>query len=308
MTDGTMVAHDIEMIDTRLGGYDGMTAAYLIRSGGPTLIETGSQTSAQTVIDALTERGIGPDDLRQIVLTHIHLDHCGGVGDVARAFPAARVVVHRRGARHLAEPDRLLESSFAVYGDLKDLYGGLTPVPAERIAAVEEGDRIDLGAGRHLDVLDAPGHARHQMALIDSDDGVVFTGDSLGVRFQGSELYPTIPPPDFDIDRGLDTLRRIDAVGATRLLLPHFGPIDDPATQIALAAERQRALADAALTGWAEGGAAGVAAAVDRMLPLEAVVTDDAGLGRWRAVLWADNNPPGLVEWMRLRERAAADG
>jgi len=292
----------ITIIDTLLGGHTGMTAAYLVEGDGPTLIETGSQTSADVVIRALREFGIGPNDLRQIVLTHIHLDHCGGVGDVAAAFPSASVVVHRRGAKHLAEPARLLESSFAVYGDLAPLYGGLTPVPKERIVAVEEGARIDLGGGRFFDVIDAPGHARHQMALVDTDHGRIFTGDALGVRFPGSEIYPTVPPPDFDIDMALTTLARIDERKATKLLLPHFGPIDDPETAIEVAGERQRILSEAALEGWKQSGEAGVAAEVDRRLPMEAVITDEPGRARWRAVLWADNNPPGLVEWIKLRE------
>lgn len=278
-----------------------MTAAYLVHADGPTLVETGSQTSAPTVIAALRDQGIGPNDLRQIVLTHIHLDHCGGVGDVAAAFPSARVVVHRRGAKHLAEPARLLESSFAVYGDLAPLYGGLTPVAKERIVAVEEGGRIELGDGWHFDVIDAPGHARHQMALVDSDHGRIFTGDALGVRFPGSEIYPAIPPPDFDIDRALTTLARIAERQPTTLLLPHFGPVDDPQSAIEVAGERQRILSEAALEGWREAGEAGVAPAVARRLPMEAVITDDPGRARWRSVLWADNNPPGLVEWIKLR-------
>lgn len=296
----------VTLIDTMLAGHTGMTAAYLVAGHGATLVETGAQTSAKTVIDRLGALGVGPGDLRQIVLTHIHLDHCGAVGEVAAAFPDARIVVHRRGARHLSEPSRLLESSFAVYGDLAPLYGGLTPVAPDRVDAVEEGARIDLGGGRHFDVLDAPGHARHQMALVDSEAGVIFTGDALGVRFPGSEIYPTIPPPDFDIDRALTTLRRIGERAPEKLLMPHFGAVDDAPQMIGLAAERQRILAEAAIEGWREAGADGVAPAVARRLPMEAVVTDEPGRARWRAMLWAENNPPGLVEWLRLREDAAA--
>ncbi len=308
MADGVDAGPGIEIIDTLLGGQTGMTAAYLIEEGGPTLVETGAQTSAQTLIAALTDRGIGPNDLRQVILTHIHLDHCGGVGDIAQAFPSARVVVHRRGARHLADPTRLVESSIAVYGALAPLYGRLTPVPAERIDAVEEGARIDLGAGRTLDVIDAPGHARHQMALVDAAHGVVFTGDALGVRFPGSEVYPAIPPPDFDLDMALTTLRRIAERQPTRLLLPHFGPVDAPQEAVATAGERQRILAEAALAGWEAGGEEGVWDEVSRRLPMEAVVTDEPGRERWRAVLWADNNPPGLIEWIKGREARAAEG
>lgn len=298
LTEDLHVTPDITLIDTMLGGHAGLTAAYLIRTDRLTLIETGSQTSAEGLIAALRERGIGPDDLDQIVLTHIHLDHCGGVGDVMQAFPRARLYVHRRGAKHLAEPTRLLESSFAVYGDLAPLYGGLRPVDAARIESVEEGGTIPLGAGRHFEVMDAPGHARHQMALLDSESGTLFTGDALGVRFPGSELYPTVPPPDFNLDMALTTLSRLRERGAERLALPHFGVIDDPETGIAVAVERQTLLAEAALRGWRSGGTeAAVGDEMNRSLPVEAVVTDDAGRRRWEVTLWADNNIPGLALW-----------
>lgn len=297
-TDDPLVTPDITLIDTMLGGQSGLTAAYLVRADRLTLVETGSQTSAEGLISALGDHGIGPDDLDQVVLTHIHLDHCGGVGDVMRAFPRARLYVHRRGARHLAEPTRLLESSFAVYGDLAPMYGGLRPVEAERIESVEEGGRIPLGGGRELEVMDAPGHARHQMALLDTHSGTLFTGDALGVRFPGSEMYPTVPPPDFDFEMALTTLRRLDERSAERLALPHFGVIDDPGPAIEVAAERQTTLAEAALRGWRGGGTAeAVGQEIERTLPVTDVVTDAPGRHRWEITLWADNNVPGLALW-----------
>ena len=304
MTDtaDVLVTPDITLIDTMLGGQSGLTAAYLLRTDRLTLVETGSQTSAEGLISVLRDRGIGPDDLDQVVLTHIHLDHCGGVGDVMQAFPRARLYVHRRGARHLAEPARLLESSFAVYGDLAPMYGGLRPVEAERIEAVEEGARIPLGRGRELEVMDAPGHARHQMALLDSHSGTLFTGDALGVRFPGSEMYPTVPPPDFDLDMSLTTLRRLAERSAERLAIPHFGVIDDPAPAIEVAGARQAALAEAALRGWRDGGTVeAVGQEIDRTLPVADVVTDTPGRRRWEMTLWADNNVPGLALWAEAR-------
>lgn len=296
------------LLDTMLAGETGLTCAYLITGERTTLVETGSQTSADGLAAQLTAHGLGPADLDQVVLTHIHLDHCGGVGDVMRAFPRATLYVHRRGARHMADPTRLLESSFAVYGELAPMYGGLTPVDAERIVAVEEGGTIDLGGGRTLSVMDAPGHARHQMGLLDSESGDLFTGDALGVRFPGSEVYPTVPPPDFNLDMAMRTLERMRDLGPARLLLPHFGPIDDPGVAIETAAERQRILAEAAREGWAAGGGeASVAARIAATLPVEDVVVDDAGRHRWRLTLWADNNVPGLAEWARAQDESADD-
>src|SRR3954453_4896512 len=109
---------DVFVVDTQMSGYAGITSAYVLRTERPCLVETGTATSAATVVDALGELGIGPDDLATIVVTHVHLDHAGGVGDLAEAFPRAGVVVHEAGARHLAEPDRLLASARRVFGSV----------------------------------------------------------------------------------------------------------------------------------------------------------------------------------------------
>ncbi len=115
-------------IDTRLGGWDRVTAGYLVEGPSPVLVETGSQSSVPIVLKALSDHGLGPLDLAAIVVTHIHLDHAGGVGDIARAFPKATVLVHPRGARHLADPSRLVASAATVYGGALDsLYGRLEP-------------------------------------------------------------------------------------------------------------------------------------------------------------------------------------
>src|SRR5208283_4364795 len=134
----TPLGHEVFEIDTRMAGYHGITAGYLIRSDRPCLVETGTAPSAPVVRDALASLGVGPQDLATVVVTHIHLDHAGGVGDIAGMFPAARVVVHTKGARHLADPARLMASARMVYGDALDtLFGSLAPTPAERIETVE---------------------------------------------------------------------------------------------------------------------------------------------------------------------------
>src|SRR5438270_12744019 len=128
---------DVYMIDTAMSGYSGITAAYAILGSRPCLVETGTATSAPVVREALAGLGVGADDLATIVVTHIHLDHAGGVGDLAAAFPSAEVVVHERGARHLVSPERLLASARRVYGDVMDtMFGELLPTPVERVRAL----------------------------------------------------------------------------------------------------------------------------------------------------------------------------
>src|SRR5579863_6935300 len=130
----TPLGHDVFEIDTRMAGYSQITAGYLILADRPCLVETGTAPSAPVVRDALAALGVGPGDLATVVVTHIHLDHAGGVGDIAAMFPAAEIVVHERGARHLADPSRLMDSARRVYGSaLETLFGELKPTPAERI-------------------------------------------------------------------------------------------------------------------------------------------------------------------------------
>jgi glyoxylase-like metal-dependent hydrolase (beta-lactamase superfamily II) len=176
------LGHDVYQIDTFMAGYSRITAGYLIRGDRPCLVETGTAPSAPLVREALASLGVGPADLATVVVTHIHLDHAGGTGDIAGMFPGAEVVVHERGARHLADPTRLMASARSVWGDeLDQLFGTLAPTPAERIRTVDRTGTIDLGGGRRLDCHYAPGHARHHVALIDSVSGDLYVGDAAGI-------------------------------------------------------------------------------------------------------------------------------
>jgi glyoxylase-like metal-dependent hydrolase (beta-lactamase superfamily II) len=225
----TDLGHDVFQIDTRMAGYDGITASYLIRGDRPCLVETGTAPSAPLVRDALAALGVGPADLATIVVTHIHLDHAGGTGDVAAMFPGAEVVVHELGARHLADPSRLMASARMVYGDeLDGLFGSLAPTAAERIRAVAGTGVVDLGGGRRLDSHYSPGHARHHVGLLDSASGDLYVGDAAGIYIQETgDMRPATPPPDFDLGVALDSLRLFGALGPTRLLFAHFGPVSD---------------------------------------------------------------------------------
>jgi glyoxylase-like metal-dependent hydrolase (beta-lactamase superfamily II) len=225
----TDLGHEVFQIDTRMAGYDGITAGYLIRGDRPCLVETGTAPSAPVVRDALAVLGVGPDDLATIVVTHIHLDHAGGTGDLAGLFPGAEVVVHELGARHLADPSRLMASARMVYGDeLDGLFGTLAPTPADRIRAVERTGVVDLGGGRRLDSHYSPGHARHHVGLLDSASGDLYVGDAAGIYIQETgDLRPATPPPDFDLEVALESLRTFRALRPARLLFSHFGPVTD---------------------------------------------------------------------------------
>jgi glyoxylase-like metal-dependent hydrolase (beta-lactamase superfamily II) len=243
-------------IDTLLGGWERVTAGFLIEGPAPVLVETGSQSSVPVLLQALAEHGVGPEDLAGIAVTHIHLDHAGGVGDVTRVFPKAVIYVHPRGARHLADPSRLIASAATVYGDALDsLYGRLEPTPADRVKAVEDGTEIDVGGGRALTVVHSPGHAKHHMALHDSDSGLLFVGDSVGVRLPGAgPLRPATPPADFDLAQALDSLRRYAERSPSALALAHYGVLpDDPGPALENAGDVLREWAGVASTAWNTG-------------------------------------------------------
>ena len=207
------IAAGVLEIDTMLGGWERVTAGYLIEGPAPVLIETGSQTSVPVLLAALGQIGVGPAELAGVAVTHIHLDHAGGVGDVARAFPSATVYVHEKGARHLADPTRLIDSAARVYGPLLDsLYGRLDPTPPERIHVLDDGEEIEVGPGRTLVAVDSPGHAKHHVGLHDSLSGVLFAGDAVGVKLpDGGVLRPSTPPPDFDLDQAITSLGKFAA-------------------------------------------------------------------------------------------------
>ena len=242
----TPLGDDVFQIDTRMAGYHGITAGYLIRSDRPCLVETGTASSAPVVRDALAALGVGPQDLSTVVVTHIHLDHAGGVGDIAQLFPAARVVVHTKGARHLADPSRLMASARMVYGDDLDwLFGTLAPTPAERIETVEDTGTVDLGGGRRLDSHYSPGHAKHHIGLLDSVSGDLYVGDAAGMYLpETGDLRAGTPPPDFDLDTALNSVALFGALRPQRLLFSHYGPVADVQQTLERSAEEIKVWVD----------------------------------------------------------------
>jgi glyoxylase-like metal-dependent hydrolase (beta-lactamase superfamily II) len=242
---------DVFAIDTRLSDHPGITSAYLIAGDAPCLVETGTATSVPHVVAGLAALGVDADDLATIVVTHIHLDHAGGAGHLAAAFPRARVVVHPAGARHLVDPQRLMASARRVFGDrvIGRVFGDLQPTPAERVDALADGETVDLGGGRRLTAWDSPGHARHHLGLLDSQTGDLYVGDAAGLWFaETGEVRPATPPPEFDLEAALTSLRRFADAAATRLLFSHFGPAPDPAGTLDRAADELRAWVDEVVT------------------------------------------------------------
>jgi glyoxylase-like metal-dependent hydrolase (beta-lactamase superfamily II) len=308
------VADGIMAIDTFMGGRARYTAAYLLDAAEQTLVETGPGTSVEPVTAALDHLGIEPRALAHIVLTHIHLDHAGGVGQLAERFPSATVWVHERGAPHLVNPSRLVASTARVWGEreMRELFGPAQPLDDERVRSLRDGDVIRMG-DRELEVLDTPGHASHHVALIDSRTGAAFTGDALGIHVPDLPvLRPATPPPEFDLERYVASIERIRAAARSILLFAHFGPLPEVDATCDLANRRVRDWANVVEIALRETEDPDELAA-----RLEAAALDDIETGaeatldlemledRLRLLSSIRMNAQGLARyWRRRRERA----
>ena len=305
------IAPGIRQLDTLLGGMDRMTAGFLIEGPEPALVETGSQSSAATVREALRAAGLGPADLRWLIVTHIHLDHAGAVGDLARDFPSATVVVHEKGARHLQDPSRLIDSAARVYGPLLDgLYGRLEAVPEDRLIAAADGFRVDVGGGRTLVMVDSPGHAKHHHAVLDERTGTLMVGDAVGVRLPDiGVLRPATPPPDFDLEQAVASLRRFRALRPQQVVLTHYGPVEAPDDTLAEAEDVLRhwvEVAERTMAAAAESSIDTVAAALADAFATPPGALSPEALEKFEVLNGVHSNAAGIVRYLRRRDAEPA--
>lgn len=236
----TKIARRTWIGDSFLLGIPQTTGFFYLEADRPALIETSAAAVSDHVISTLKSAGV--DTLAYIVLTHIHLDHAGGAGQLADAYPEALVVVHQQGARHLVDPSRLEASAARVFGTERMLrhWGHLLPIAPDKLLAVDDGDVIDLG-DRQLDIIYAPGHAKHQVAIFDSDTEGVFLGDSAGIYVSEFEYQtPSAPPPDLDPDLAIQTLKKIGERSPALVFFTHFGIGYQPSELLTIAAEQYR--------------------------------------------------------------------
>ncbi len=305
---GTYIGPGVWEIDTRLGGWEKVTAGYLIEGPRPVLVETGSQSSAPALLSALAEHGVSAGDLAGVAVTHIHLDHAGGVGDVARAFPQATVYVHEKGARHLVDPERLVRSAAMVYGDLLDrLYGRIDPTPAQRIHVLADGEQIEVGPGRSLTTVDSPGHAKHHLALHDSESGILFAGDAVGVRLPDvGVLRPATPPADFDLEQAVSSLQKFRALVPNGVALAHYGLLPEPMELLAEAEDILRRWAGVAERAWRAGE--DIPTALEREFSPELAGVDPERRTKMETLNGIHSNAAGLRRWLEQREAGRLPG
>jgi glyoxylase-like metal-dependent hydrolase (beta-lactamase superfamily II) len=297
----TYIGPGVLQIDTLLGGWERMTAGYLIEGPEPVLIETGSQSSVPALLQALKDHGLSPDDLAGVAVTHIHLDHAGGVGDVAKAFPQATVYVHEKGARHLVDPSRLIDSAARVYGPLlDDLYGRLEPTPKDRLQVLRDGDQVRVGPNRSLVTVDSPGHAKHHLALHDSESGILFAGDAVGVRLPDAGiLRPATPPSDFDLDQAITSLRKFRARQPAGVALAHYGLLPDPLEMLEEAEMILRRWAEVAEAAWREDR--DIVDALEKAFGDDLKGTDPVDREKLDTLNGIHSNAAGLRRWLETR-------
>ncbi len=228
------VAPGVTLVDT---GYvsPGLAASYLVAGRDATaVVETGTALSVPRILAALAARNVARERVGWVIVTHVHLDHAGGAGALLRSLPAARLVVHPRGARHLVDPGKLLAGAGALYGGpegLRRLYGEVVPAPADRVVEAPDGFELDLG-DRPLRFLDSPGHARHHFVVLDRKTRGIFTGDTFGLSYRfldgpgGPFFFPTTTPVQLDPPALHASLDRILAERPERLYLTHYGMVE----------------------------------------------------------------------------------
>lgn len=224
--------HGISAIDAQFHRPNRAAIHLLVEKGTAALIDTGTAFSIPGVIEVLQQKNLAVEDIAYVILTHIHLDHAGGASECMRLFPNAKLVVHPRGASHMANPARLVAGAMSVYGEaeFKRVYGEIYPIDAERIIEAHDESRIDLN-GRSLLFLDTPGHARHHNCIYDEVSRSFFTGDTFGVSYRefdvnGMEfVFPTTSPVQFDPDAAHASIDRIMSYEPDYAFLTHYSRI-----------------------------------------------------------------------------------
>jgi glyoxylase-like metal-dependent hydrolase (beta-lactamase superfamily II) len=228
----------LRALDLEFQGRKGVICAYLLEKGGSlALLECGPASTVAALETRLLELGIEPSAIRDVLVTHIHLDHAGAAGWLAGL--GATIHCHPRAARHLVDPSRLLAGAREVYGEnMESLFGRTDPVPAAQVHVLEHGERLRLGE-LEIEALDTPGHARHHHAYL--CEGICFTGDVAGVRLSGSGyLSVASAPPQFEPEPLLKSLELLLSKAPQKLALTHFGLVDQADDHLAAYARRVR--------------------------------------------------------------------
>jgi len=248
------VAHKVYRFETPIPRVGGVFAVYLINEPQGVLIEPGPAAAVPIIQEAM--RRVGMKGLACIIPTHIHMDHAGGMGTLAQLFPQARVLVHPTGARHAIDPTRLIEGTRTVFGpDFEALYGPILPVPQSQVYVPQDGEVVSVD-GRELQVIYAPGHAQHHVAILDRSVRGLFCGEALGIPVHRTRplAFPSIAPPNFDPELYLSTIEKLRQL-QPRIVFYSHGPVvtREPESLMDSVAENTQAFGDLILNAMKQG-------------------------------------------------------
>ncbi len=217
------IGKGIFQIDLETGGFKQLIASYILRGEKNLIVDSGPTSSIPNLLLGLKEIGIKPQDVSYLALTHIHVDHGGGVGTLLKSLPKAKVIVHPRGLTHIVDPARLWAASKETLGFAAETFGAPEPVPQDKILLASEGLTFNLGAGLTLKTIETPGHAAHNLSYYEHLNKSLFAGDSAGAYFPEYEtVFPTTPPP-FRPDVALISIDKMIKLNPEALCYSHFG-------------------------------------------------------------------------------------
>jgi glyoxylase-like metal-dependent hydrolase (beta-lactamase superfamily II) len=223
----------MKTIDLQFQGHGRVIATAMLEGpSGVALVDPGPSSTLHALESGLRAEGHELNGVKALLLTHIHLDHAGASGTLAALLPALRVYVHERGAPHMIDPSKLMNSAERLYGERMDsLWGEMRPVAADRIEVLRGGERLEL-VGRTLQVAYTPGHASHHVSYLDHSSGIAYVGDTAGIRRAGNFIVAPTPPPDIDLEAWEPSLKIIEGWRASALFLTHFGAVTDVADHL----------------------------------------------------------------------------
>ena len=226
------IGENLFLIDLETGGFKNLIASYVLKGTKSIIVETGPSSSFPNLLSGLKDLNVKTEDVAYVAISHVHIDHGGGVGTLLKSLPNAKVIVHQRGARHLVNPEKLWLQSRVVLGNVAEIFGIPEPVPEDRILVASDGSSFDIGNGAALKAVETLGHASHHLSYHESLNGGIFVGDAAGAYINEFDvIVPTTPPP-FVLDAALESLSKLVGFAPRALYYSHFGKASSAITRL----------------------------------------------------------------------------
>ena len=225
------IGDNLFLIDLETGGFKNLIASYVLKGTKSIIVETGPSSSIPNLLSGLKELNVRTENVTYVAISHVHIDHGGGVGTLLKSLPNAKVIVHQRGARHLVNPEKLWLQSRMVLENVAEIFGVPEPVPEDRIEIASD-DNFDVGNGAELKAVETLGHASHHLSYYESLNGGIFVGDAAGAYINEFDvIVPTTPPP-FVLDAALESLSKLISFAPRALYYSHFGKASSAITRL----------------------------------------------------------------------------